>query len=237
MKKLNKWFWSKAGNIFAEGTIEAMKLDLRRYKVRRRYMGKPAVRPDCAKLHVGCGNVHVEDWLNVDLYDSDFNVDLATSPLPWCDNSFDSAISQHVIEHLVLESELIPMLKELGRVMTPGAELWLSCPDIEKVCRSYTQCTMKDLLEDRRQRWPDFPFGEMPTSHLINHFFSQEGGHKNLFDFALLKWTLNSSGFDEVQQKEESDLLKRFPDFPKRGDDAQSIYVCAKNAKSARSLP
>lgn len=232
-KTLNTWFWLQAGKVFSEGTIEAMKLDLRRFQVRRRYKGKSSIKPDSAKLHVGCGNIHVKNWLNVDLYGSDFNVDLATSPLPWSDNSFDAAISQHVIEHLVLESELIPLLNELSRVMTPGAELWLSCPDIEKVCTSYMQCNMQDLLEDRRQRWPDFPFGEMPTSHLINHFFSQEGGHKNLFDFALLEWTLKSAGFDEVEQNVETDLLMRFPEFPKRGDDAQSIYVSAKNAKTA----
>ncbi len=229
MRGINKWIWRQAERVFSPQTVESMKLDLRRYQVRRLRKREGPMTPPCSKLHMGCGTIHVEGWLNVDLYGSDCDVDLAGGWLPWMDNVFDAVVSQHVIEHLELETEVLPLLRELRRVLKPGAEIWLSCPDIEKICRSYQEHEMRDLLEDRRKRWPDFPFGEMPTSHLMNHLFCQEGGHRNLFDFALMEWTLEQAGFVDVHRVEEADLLERFPAFPAREDDAQSLYARARN--------
>ena len=49
----------------------------------------------------------------------------------------------------------------------------------------------------------------------------------NLFDFELLEWALTSTGFQDVRRISEADLLARFPEFPERGDDLQSLYVRA----------
>jgi hypothetical protein len=53
--------------------------------------------------------------------------------------------------------------------------------------------------------------------------------HKNLFDFTLLYWALTESGFVEIQRVEEADLLARFPEFPPRHDELQSLYVRARS--------
>jgi predicted SAM-dependent methyltransferase len=169
----------------------------------------------------------VPGWLNVDVARSQYDVDLACGRLPWSSDSFDTVVSQHVIEHLELRSELLPLLREVHRVLRPGGELWLSCPDMEKACRSYLENGMADLVADRLSRWPEYALHGAPPSHFLNDLFHQSGEHRNLFDFALLEWALKETGFVGVERAEEAALLARYSDFPARGDDLQSLYVRA----------
>jgi predicted SAM-dependent methyltransferase len=221
------WNWKTSG-ILSKRAGRLVKFDLQRLRTRaRRYGTKPFV-PSQDRLHLGSGRHLVSGWLNVDVCHSDYDVDISCGELPWKDHVFEAIISQHVIEHLDLNTELLPLLGELRRVLKPRGEMWLSCPDIEKICRSYLEHKMVDLIEDRRTRIPKFSVGRAPSSHMINYLFHQHGEHKNLFDFDLLAWALKQSGFTEISRTTETDLLKRFPDFPPRKDDLQSLYVVAK---------
>ncbi len=177
-------------------------------------------------LHLGCGLRRVEGFLNVDVTGSEHDIDLAGGELPWADASFDVVVSQQVIEHLEVEAELMPLLRELARVLIPGGEAWLACPDMESICRSYLQDGGRALLADRKKRWPDFTL-RLPPQHMVNVLFHQAGEHINLFDFELLSWLLRDAGFAEVKRVAESDLLARFPAFPGRDDDEFSLYVKA----------
>lgn len=165
-------------------------------------------------------------WLNVDVVDSEFDIDLASTPLPWRDQAFSAAVGQHVVEHLDLESELLPFLEELHRVLDEEGELWLSCPDMAKVLRSYVDHDMEDLIWDRRSRYP-YDLNGLPNSQMVNDLFHQGGEHKNLFDFELLSAVLEQVGFRNPRRVQESALLDRFPEFPPRNDDAQTLYVAA----------
>lgn len=187
--------------------------------------------PKSDKIHLGCGDRRLEGWLNVDLRGSDFSLDLAASYLPWQDDSFSAAVSQQVVEHLKIKSELIPLLRELHRTLKPRGEVWISTPDIEKIVHSYVVHRMEDLIEDRKTRWPAYTLEGMPSSQMMNDFFHQHGEHVNLFDFPLLKWTLEQSGYEGVRRVSEEDLLSRFPEFPPRNDEAHSLYVKAYAAK------
>ena len=182
--------------------------------------------PPSRRLHFGCGARRIPGWLNVDVVGSEFDIDLA-APLPWKDASFDCIVSQQVIEHLDIESEVMPLFGELARVSRTGAEVWLSCPDMAKVCRAYFEDNGQQLLEDRRSRvavpWPD----GMPYSQMLNIMFHQGNEHKNLYDFSLLKWLLEKHGFASVEHVNESALLSRFPEFPVRNDDFHALYVRA----------
>jgi len=200
---------------------------LQRLPARLKRLRDRDIVPRYPRVHLGAGTRKVAGWLNVDLRGSDYDVDLASGRLPWRTNSLDCVVSEHVIEHLELRNELLPLLSELQRVIRPSGEIWLSCPDIEKVCRSYVDHRMVDLLEDRYARWKGYSLHGMPISHLINDFFHQWGQHKNLFDFELLEWALTSSGFDDVRRISEADLLARFPEFPERRDDLEALYVRA----------
>jgi hypothetical protein len=56
------------------------------------------VVPSVRRLHLGCGSRLVNDWLNVDVVDSDYDVDLASGRLPWRSGVFDTIVSEHFIE-------------------------------------------------------------------------------------------------------------------------------------------
>ncbi len=179
-------------------------------------------------LHLGCGKRIVPGWLNVDVVGGEQLVDLGCGALPWPDGVFEAIVSQHVIEHLELFDEVIPLLRDLRRVAKPGAELWLSCPDLEKTCRSYMEYRGADMLEDFITRFPSLAAWRPIPSHMINALFHQDGEHKNLFDYDLLCWSCRQVGWRDCVRVDEAQLLSRFPEFPPRNDDYHSIYICAK---------
>lgn len=182
------------------------------------------------KLHFGCGRRRVEGWLNVDLLDSDWNVDLCAK-LPWADGVFDAVVGQQVIEHLDIEEALNGLLSELSRVMVPGGTLWLSCPDIKKICLAYSTDKGCSILESRIKRYPPAWLGRLPSQQIFNELFNQGGEHKNLFDFEFLSFLLQRAGFRDCTEESESIFLLENQGFHPRFDDDVALYVkCVKKA-------
>ena len=214
------------GKIFRQRTLGMIYVDLLRLKARWR-MRLKTTPATSARLHLGCGRRRVDGWLNVDLRGSDFDVDLACGRLPWKDESFEVVVSQHVIDELEIERELVPLLKELNRILKPGGELWLSTQDMEKICRSYLQDGGAALIADVKTRIPAFDMKGFPDSHFMNEIFYDSGRNMNEFDLPLLTHVLGMAGFDRCRRVNERDLLERFPGFPPRRDDDPSLYICA----------
>ena len=221
-RRARKLFYS----ILSRRTWTLLKFDLLRLRARAKRVFESDVTPAHRKLHFGCGKRRVDGWLNVDVAGSDYDVDLASGPLPWKDGAFEAIVSQQVVEHLEIQHQLIPLFEELSRVSTGGAEIWLACPDMETVCRSYFEHGGEDLLKDRQSRWPDFSI-DAPSQQMVNVLFHQGGEHKNLYDFDLLRWALERGGFTDCERVNEADFYERFPEFPERGDDYSSLYVRA----------
>jgi predicted SAM-dependent methyltransferase len=225
--------------MLSRGTLSFIRFDLLRTRARIKRFVSRGVHPPVDLLHFGCGATRVPGWLNVDLVGSDYDVDIIAGRLPWADGSFSAAVSQHVIEHLEMCRELLPLLKELRRIIRPGGEIWLSCPDLEKVCRGYVEDRARMLVADRetrsRKHWErpwslddEVGLDSVPTSHMVNSIFYQRYEHRNLFDFELLAWLIELAGFIEPTRASEAALLERFAGFPVRGDDLQSLYVRAR---------
>lgn len=218
--------------LFSRRTRSGLRIDLYRLRARTKSQWVSKQRsPTSNRLHFGCGGRKIKGWVNVDLMGSDVDIDLG-APLPWGDRVFDAVVSQQVVEHLEIESEFMPLLKELARVTRPGAEIWLSCPDMEKICRAYLADGGKQLLNDRQTRHDCGWIPGMPVSHIINVMFHQGNEHKNLYDFPLMKWLLERHGFAEVERVDEPSFLTRFPEFPPRNDDFHALYVKAIRASS-----
>jgi predicted SAM-dependent methyltransferase len=218
-------------------TLHLLRFDLARARARLRGVWRgdhrAKVAPPRPLIHLGCGSRRVNGWLNVDVIGSEFDLDLAGGHLPWVDASADAFVAQHVIEHLELDMELVPLLTEMRRVLRPDGEVWLSCPDLAAICRSYVDGALDRLIDDRRVRFPDWRFEGVPHSQIVNDLFTQEGEHVNLFDEELLRWALLQAGFTTVERVREGDLLARFPGFPERHDDMASLYVRASGVAQA----
>ena len=213
--------------VFAPRTAMLMKFDALRLKARLEG-NRSNVTPTESRLHFGCGAIKIKDWLNVDVANSDFDIDLAAGSLPWPGGTFSAIVGEHIVEHLELESELLPLLREFKRVSRSDAEIWLSCPDMKKICKGYLSDKGAGLLRHIRDQRPLLRFADdCPPQHIVNKLFHQNGEHKNLYDFDILQWALNKAGFGSCRQVQERDLLTRFPEIPPREDDYHSLYVCA----------
>lgn len=219
---------SAARVFFSRRTVQLLAFDTKKIPVRvRTILSQRRVQPLSDQLHLGCGNRRVSGWLNVDIRKSDYNLDISCGKLPWKTSSFKVIVAQHLMEHLELKVEVIPLLKELRRVATPTAELWIVTPDLERIINSYmtTQCV--DLIRDRQSRFPGFTI-EGPPQQMLNVCFHQNGEHKNLFDFELLSWVLRQGGWECSKRTREQEFLNRFPGFPSRGDSHSSLWVVSK---------
>ncbi|MCX6601151.1 MAG: methyltransferase domain-containing protein [bacterium] len=210
--------------VFSDWTRRGIKFDLLRLRVKlfgpRRYR-----KPSSPLMHLGSGSTYVKGWVNVDVAGADVNIDLTARPLPFFDNSFEAVVSQHLIEHLDVETEVMPLAGEVWRVLKPGGELWLSTPDMAKICRHYLEDGARVLHEYVRRRDPLSLPQNAPERFVVNTLFFQRGYHRNLFDFELLSWVLCQCGFTDIQRVNEKDVLIRFPAFPPRNDDYEVLMV------------
>lgn len=150
-------------------------------------------------LHIGGKQQH-PDWKIFDI-EARPEVDLignASDLSQFSDNSINSIYASHVLEHFYygLNNELLTVLKEWYRVLTPGGKLLLSVPDLRTLCWLYSN--------------PDA--STMERHHLMRIMF---GGHTNQydvhkvgFDVDTLALYLAESGFDDMELADEFGLFK-----------------------------
>lgn len=223
------WLAHAAFRLFGKTVLskrnrKLVQFDLVRLTARRR-QGRN-VQPRCRQLHLGCDSRRVDGWVNADVAGAEQDVDIACGFLPWVDDAFDVVVAQQVIEHIELIDELIPLLRELRRCVRLGGEIWLACPDMARVCRSYLEHRGTDLVADRVARKCSvvLPTG-CPPQQVVNWLFHQGGGHKNLYDLDILQWACREAGLTTSERTTEDVMLQRLAGFPRRGDDYVSIYV------------
>ncbi len=97
---------------------------------------KPANK--VVKLHLGCGDIYLEGYVNVDMHESakikiDLKHDLG-SPLPYPDNSVDLIQAYHLFEHLKFSS-IEAIIKDWYRVMKSGARIIMEMPDFDETLK------------------------------------------------------------------------------------------------------
>lgn len=156
------------------------------------------------KLHVGCGNNFIIGWLNTDYLPRRINVyrlDI-TKRMPFKKNTFDLIYSEHLIEHVNLNSAAY-FLSECFRVLKPGGKIRICTPDINFLFSLFMN---KNELS---RNYVDWFIDENRNSHLnnniyvINMFFSS-WGHKFIYDANSLKSILLDSGFKDIQLVNDS---------------------------------
>ena len=203
-----------------------IKTKISKLKTKNRQLSKLKNKTEL-KLHLGCGKRIINGWINIDLQNSDLDLDLSKGVLPFSDESVAFVVSQHFFEHLHLDSQLIPLLNEIIRVLKPKGEIWFSVPSIKKIAQGYLTDQGESLLRGRQARFPEYSLNGKPISHIVNEIFFQNGEHKNLFDFELIDWMLTKTGYINVTEVNEKEFISKFNSFPIRNDDDVSIYCKA----------
>ena len=140
------------------GIGKGKKLSLNEYENR----GLPISR-----LHLGCGNIHIDDWCNVDVLKTgatDLILDISTLP-GIADNSISEIYSCHVLEHFS-QADVIKILNRWYEVLAPGGSIRISVPDLDAITRIY-QKNIEHFQIPGNQPWIALIYG----------------GQKDQFDF------------------------------------------------------
>jgi len=211
---------------FDPRTSSYLRFDLRRLYTRLRHHRRP-ISQNIPKLQLGAGRRSCKGWLNCDITASEFDIDLAVTPLPFTADQFTDIIAQQVIEHLEYDPVVLDLLRDCHRILRHGGRIWLSCPDLETMCRAYMTDRCRTIDRGLKRHWPHGSLQDFPVQHRINYYFHQGGEHRNLMDFEMLDWALRHAGFREIRRVREADLLAAYPEFPPRNDDFESLYVTA----------
>jgi len=90
------------------------------------------------RLHWGCDSKRPPGWINSDRKEGpgiDISCDILNG-LPLDTDSIDYAVSIHALPE-VSYPDLVPVLKELRRVLRPNGVLRLGLPDLERAIQAY----------------------------------------------------------------------------------------------------
>jgi predicted SAM-dependent methyltransferase len=145
------------------------------------------------KLHLGCGTVHLDGWVNIDLEaGADLRLDVRR-PLPFPDGAARLIYHEHLMEHLTVE-EGGAGLRDWFRLLAPGGVLRIATPDLAYVVERY-QGAWRD------QSWlalPEYAFIRT-RAEMINVAF-RWWGHQYLYDGEELERRVKEAGFAPVRR-------------------------------------
>jgi len=121
--------------------------------------------------------------------------DLAHS-LPFEDACVDVVYSSHFVEHL-FRDEAVVLMRESLRILKPGGLVRIAVPDLAWAVECYRRGHKREMLEQ-------YFFVEDRSSFLARH--------KYMYDFELLRDTLEAAGFTAVER--QAFRQGRAPDLP-----------------------
>lgn len=168
----------------ARGTVNRVKQISHKFQ--------PQINPeDATKLHLGCGNIRLKDFCNVDILSThavDVVSDISTL-INFNDNSIDLIYACHVLEHFSHE-ESLKVLKRWFEVLKPGGELRISVPDIDRIVRIYSK-NWQHFQTPGNTPWIGLLYGGQTDSYDF---------HKTGFNFCWMKHLLERMGFVNVHE-------------------------------------
>lgn len=161
--------------------------------------------PSLLRLNLGCGDMLLDGYINVDKYDDHADRQWDAVALPLSSNSVDEIYSSHLIEHFDFHQGQ-QVLKEWKRVLKEGGVLGIETPDFLASCKKFVNANEQERVE------------------LYSHFFSTpwiDGQvHKFLYTPVQMRWTLEQLGFKEIHQERALRYIDR--------EDICMKFVCRK---------
>ncbi len=175
------------------GRLQAIR-DRKRREAARRVLAR---FPLPLRLHLGCGKVRFEGWVNMDADDVPGTVDLVwdlRDGIPAADATCEYIYSEHVLEHFPVDAG-VSLLRECRRALRPDGVLRVAMPSLdavlEKVCRG-------DWRDQDWLRWPEYGFVKT-RAEMLNILF-RWWGHEWLYDDEELIRRLREAGFEEIRR-------------------------------------
>jgi predicted SAM-dependent methyltransferase len=146
---------------------------------------------DNIRLHLGCGDVRLPGFVNVDAnktFASDAIDDL-TQLSTFDDGSASEIYTCHVLEHFA-HDEVLPLLKRWHAVLKPGGLIRISVPDLDKIVRIYV-ANWEHFQKDGNTPWIGLIYGGQKDSYDY---------HKTGFNAVWLRRLLLNAGFIDVEE-------------------------------------
>ena len=171
------------------------------------------------RLNWGCGGHTLPGWINSDQKDGD-GIDLScdiAQGLPLETGSIDYAVSIHALPEVPYDA-IVPVLRELRRVIKPGGILRLCLPDLIKGIRAYERGDREYFLvpdEDAKS------LGAKLITQLIWYGYS-----RTLFTSEFIEEMLLKAGFARVEHcayRQTSGPHPEIVDLDNR--EPESLYV------------
>lgn len=151
------------------------------------------------RLHLGCGNVRLEKWINIDadtkLTSADVHWDLRCG-IPFADGSCEFIYCEHFLEHLH-PHEGVVFLRECHRALRTNGILRVAMPSLENIVKKYCQEDWRD------QDWLKRPeYLHIRTRAEMLNIAFRWWGHQWLYDREELHRRLQDVGFQRIVDEE-----------------------------------
>lgn len=134
------------------------------------------------RLHVGCGTLYKDGWVNIDLAGTRVDIawDLAR-PLPFAPRSVDAIFHEHLLEHLTY-AQGIELHRRCLELLKPGGILRVGVPDAGAALQSYAMGAHGDA-------------GQWPTAMARVASLTYDSGHQSIYDAETLELSCMAAGF------------------------------------------
>lgn len=142
-------------------------------------------------LHLGCGNVRLQGFCNVDAMASpavDVLDDIRTLRR-FPKGSVREIYTCHVLEHFA-HDEIEPLLQLWGSLLQPGGKLRISVPDLDRIVRVYAD-NWAHFQQPGNTPWIGLLYGGQTTPYDF---------HKTGFNACWLRFLLERNGFVDCQE-------------------------------------
>lgn len=151
------------------------------------------------KLHIGCGNIHYKECINIDLKSLE-GVDVIADMrhLPFKDGCVDAIIAHQTFEHIARQ-ENVDVLEEWHRILKKGGYLDIEMPDFDQNCRDYVKALDDNDIDKQIINKAFIYGGDSPAS---------EDGHRWGYSPRLMEIYLEPIGFEKVATLEPTEFHK-----------------------------
>jgi predicted SAM-dependent methyltransferase len=150
-------------------------------------------------LHLGCGPIHLEGWVNVDNQQAHMPLvcmDYLKLSCAFDENSADAIFACHTIEHLDYPADTVRFFEQTFKVLKPGGTLRVVVPDLTLIAEAYADGSDLKFIYGTEGKW--FYHKENSAAERF-HFFMHAWEHKMVFDFSLLAMLAEDAGFSNIR--------------------------------------